>query len=60
MSRYDYMCDKCKKIKEVERPITAPQSPVMCDCGAVMLRLYSAPAIEFRGEGWQSNEVKNK
>lgn len=60
MSRYDYICEKCQKTKEIERPITAPETSVICDCGTVMHRLYSVPNIEFKGADWQTNEVKYK
>jgi putative FmdB family regulatory protein len=60
MSLYDYVCEKCKKIKEIERPITSQETPVICDCGHIMVRVWSAPMIDFKGEGWQSNEVKRK
>jgi putative FmdB family regulatory protein len=58
MSKYDYECEKCKTKKEIERPITAPATQVVCDCGEVMHRCWSVPSIEFKGAGWQSNEVK--
>jgi putative FmdB family regulatory protein len=60
MARYDYECEKCGKQKEIERPMTALVEPVICDCGETMVRCWSAPMVEFRGEGWQSNEVKYK
>ena len=60
MSRYDYRCDKCGKTKEVERPITAKEKPVICECGETMNRCWGSSFIVFKGEGWQSNEVKNK
>jgi putative FmdB family regulatory protein len=60
MARYDYQCDKCNLIKEIERPITSNEQPVVCECGKQMCRIYSTPTIKFNGEGWQTNEVKGK
>ena len=60
MPYYDYECPKCNKIKEIERSIKSLDEPVLCDCGNKMDKLISIVSIRFKGDGWQSNDVKDK
>lgn len=60
MSRYDYQCPQCNKIIEIERSIKAKEEPVFCDCGCQLVRIYNNVSLNFVGDGWQTNDVKNK
>jgi putative FmdB family regulatory protein len=60
MPRYDYECPKCGTIKEIERSIKAPEKVVICNCGSKMNKLFGNVSITFKGDGWQTNDVKNK
>jgi len=55
--RYQYKCNQCNSELEVERSITEEErAPICMDCHATMSRVWSAPAIEFRGRGWYSTD----
>lgn len=47
--RYDFSCNKCNKVYEVERPMSRAGEPYACpDCGNSADRIYSAvPEKEF-------------
>ena len=56
MPLYDYKCATCDIKVELIRAINATDKP-LCDlCGSVMLQVYSAPAIQFKGTGWAGKE----
>jgi len=58
MPLYDYKCATCNIKVELIRAINATEKP-LCDlCGSVMLQVYSAPAIQFKGTGWASKEKR--
>lgn len=50
MPYYDFECKTCVKIVET----TDPSQPVCTGCGSVMVRIYSAPPIHFKGSGFYS------
>ena len=50
MPLYDFKCDYCKEVIEINEPI-----PPSCDtCGNTMMRIWSAPAVQFKGSGFYS------
>lgn len=59
MPIYEYKCQLCSATVEVRRDIAALDEPQLCvQCGLVMDRNYSAPAIVFRGEGFYKTDNK--
>lgn len=52
MPIYEYQCDDCGHRSEaIQRLTEAPLSE--CDeCGGMVRRLISAPAVQFKGSGW--------
>lgn len=50
MPYYDFECKTCTKVVE----ITEPTPPVCTGCGGVMVRIYSATPIHFKGSGFYS------
>ena len=50
MPNYDFKCDTCGSVLEVNDP-----TPMPCTtCGMTMVRIWSAPAIKFNGSGFYS------
>lgn len=53
MPTYDYECPGEGIVKELQLPYNHDQPK--CDtCGAPMTRVYTAPAIQFKGDGFYS------
>lgn len=48
MPLYDFKCNTCKEVIELRENIP----PACKTCGEVMARVYSAPAIQFKGTGF--------
>ena len=58
MPNYDYKCEKCGHVFEAQhshkdRPLTACPSN---GCQGKVRRLFSAPAIVFRGKGFHTTD----
>ena len=56
MALVDYKCDKCGIVVEHEHD-PAPALSWMC-CGQPMRRIWSKPAISFKGSGFYVNDYK--
>ena len=54
---YIFRCRKCNKTQEVDLPIDAAH-PTKCKCGGELRRVYTAPAVHYRGSGFYSNDRK--
>jgi putative FmdB family regulatory protein len=52
MPIYEYECRKCKAHIEVFQKMS-DQPPTKCrKCGGRLEKMFSAPAIQFKGSGW--------
>jgi putative FmdB family regulatory protein len=50
MPLYDFKCECCLEVVEINEPI-----PPACNtCGNTMMRIWSAPAVQFKGSGFYS------
>jgi predicted nucleic acid-binding Zn ribbon protein len=54
MAKYEFKCNTCNIQYEVDRVIGDTVPPLCCQ--VPMARVYSAPAIKFKGTGWASKE----
>lgn len=52
MPIYEYACKKCKSHVEVFQKINDKQLTKCRKCGGRLEKLFSAPAIQFKGSGW--------
>jgi putative FmdB family regulatory protein len=50
MPLYDFKCQCCNEVIEIDEPVPPPCST----CGNTMLRIWSAPAVHFKGSGFYS------
>jgi putative FmdB family regulatory protein len=49
---YEYECQKCGKHVEKIEKMEGPHLKKCPSCGGRVVRLMSAPAIQFKGSGW--------
>ena len=40
MPFYEFKCDECKAVKEVDRPMSEAGNGEMCECGRAMRRIF--------------------
>lgn len=50
MPAYDFKCNYCNEVIEINEPI----APSCGTCGNTMARIWSAPAVQFKGTGFYS------
>ena len=55
--KYDYKCPQCDSKLTIERSIHEDAKDPGCFvCHITMARVYDAPAIQFKGRGFYSND----
>lgn len=60
MPLYEYQCQNCGEIVEVIQRFS-DLAPASCGaCGGQLVRLMSAPAIQFKGTGWYITDYARK
>src|SRR5215210_1041217 len=52
MPLYEYECEACAHRFEVIQKYSDPPVDVCPRCGSVVRKLFSSPAIQFKGTGW--------
>lgn len=53
MATYDFKCSKCGGTFTASAPITAtPPTPTCAVCSIPLTRIYNAPGLTFKGDGW--------
>ena len=56
MPTYNYACEQAH-VQEIVHPLD--EKPRMyCHCGKPLFKIMSAPLIQFKGEGFYSNDRK--
>ena len=55
MPKYDYACFQCDTQFEYELSINH-NKPFCDNCGYVMIQVYSAPGIVFKGSGFYKTD----
>lgn len=55
MPTYDYKCDNNHTHTQLRR-ITEPAITVCPDCKKELKRVFTAPAVVFKGDGFYSND----
>jgi len=56
MPIYEYQCTKCNDRTEVIQKFSDPPQAVCAKCGGEMKKLFSAPAIQFKGSGFYKTD----
>jgi hypothetical protein len=52
MAKYDYRCNACGSVQEIEKPMGSDWAPTCCD--ATMAQVYTAVPVKFNGSGFYS------
>jgi putative FmdB family regulatory protein len=60
MPLYEYRCESCGVTFEVIQKFTDPAVGTCQKCGGTVRRLFSAPAIQFKGTGWYITDYARK
>jgi putative FmdB family regulatory protein len=59
MPTYEYRCGKCGEIVAVLSPMNEPKKPLRHNLdGGVLERIFTAPAVTFKGSGWAKKDRK--
>lgn len=60
MPIYEFKCTKCNATIEVFQKFS-DKSPTRCKkCGGRLEKMISAPAVQFKGEGWYVTDYARK
>jgi putative FmdB family regulatory protein len=61
MPLYEYQCDACGQRFEVIQKFSDPPAATCTKCGkGPVTRLFSSPAIQFKGSGWYITDYAKK
>ena len=60
MPIYEYRCDACGECIEVLRKSGDKKLPTCPKCRAVMRKILSSSAIQFKGSGWYVTDYARK
>jgi putative FmdB family regulatory protein len=55
MPVYEYECNECKKIIEVQQRLADAPLKVCPECGAGLRKLISTSSFQLKGGGWYSD-----
>jgi len=60
MPLYEYQCNVCGERTELIQKLSDPPYSHCAKCGGEMKKLFSAPAIQFKGSGWYKTDYASK
>ena len=61
MPLYEYRCESCGERFELIQKFSDPSPEACTKCGkGPVLRLFSSPAIQFKGTGWYITDYSRK
>lgn len=58
MPKYDYRCTSCGKVYEKRESFSAPVLQECPACRGAARRVFSAPALVFKGSGWYKTDSR--
>lgn len=60
MPLYEYRCEACGRTEEVMQAFSDPPLSTCESCGGPLKKLLSAPAVQFKGNGWYVSDYARK
>lgn len=60
MPIYEYQCKECSRRLEALQRMSEPPLTTCPECGGELKKLLSAPAFQFKGEGWYVTDYARK
>ena len=60
MPLYEYECTECGHRTELLQRYGDPPLDKCPECGSTVRKLFSAPAVQFKGTGWYVTDYANK
>jgi putative FmdB family regulatory protein len=60
MPLYEYQCEACEERFERIQKFSDPPVEVCPSCGGTVKKLFSSPAIQFKGSGWYVTDYAKK
>lgn len=60
MPIYEYQCRECNRRLEALQRLSEPPLTTCPECGGELKKLLSAPAFQFKGEGWYVTDYARK
>jgi putative FmdB family regulatory protein len=60
MPIYEYVCSRCGSHIEAVQKVSDPPLQKCRVCGGVLKKIISAPAIQFKGNGWYITDYARK
>jgi putative FmdB family regulatory protein len=60
MPLYEYECTKCGHLTELLQRHGDPPLESCPQCGGTVRKLFSAPAVQFKGTGWYVTDYGGK
>ncbi|HKO00404.1 MAG TPA: FmdB family zinc ribbon protein [Thermoanaerobaculia bacterium] len=60
MPLYEYKCDQCGERSEILQSFQDPPHTQCPKCGGTVKKLFSAPAIQFKGSGFYKTDYASK
>ena len=60
MPIYEYQCESCEHLFEVQQKFSDPLVEACIKCGKRVRKLISAPGLMFKGTGWYVTDYSNK
>lgn len=60
MPIYEYSCESCGRVTEALQRFADPPLAACPHCGGTLKKLLSAPAFQFKGQGWYVTDYARK
>ena len=60
MPTYEYVCRSCGRMFEIVQSMSDPPLTICDGCGGELRKVFTAPAISFKGSGFYATDSRSK
>jgi len=60
MPTYEYVCRSCGRMFEIVQSMSDPPLTICDVCGGELRKVFTAPAISFKGSGFYATDSRSK